>query len=49
MKIVPVNGSQSSWWLWPENGIYDYNEGCQETAHFGSEIDWIEGLTFFII
>ena len=42
MQIVPVCGSQSAFWLWPENGLIDYDVGCTETAHWGSEIDIIE-------
>ena len=42
MQIVPVHGTQSAFWLWPENGLFDNDAGCSGTAHYGAEIDIIE-------
>ena len=49
MSKVPTNGIMTAWWMWPENGLWNYdNTECPNpnNAWWGSEIDIIEARKF---
>ena len=49
LNTVPTNGIMTAWWMWPENGLWDYNnDECPEpnNAWWGSEIDILEARKY---
>ena len=54
LDTVPTNGVQTAWWMWPDNGLWNYDNSyggedhCPDpnNAWWGSEIDIIEARKF---
>ena len=54
LDTVPTNGIQTAWWMWPDNGLWNYDNSyggedhCPDpnNAWWGSEIDIIEARKF---
>ena len=43
-ETLPVEGMQSAWWLWAENGLWNYENGTPDVGCPG----WSSELLFFL-